>query len=115
MKPFYNSSLPKNYKILKSLDYSKLLRSGSRVILDDFNVIYKKNGLGHPRFGYIVGKKISKKSVTRNRVKRLFREVFRQNKSLFDSNDIIFFATGDISGKSANEISRELFSKADLS
>jgi ribonuclease P protein component len=35
------------------------------------------------RFGVVVGRKVSKRAVTRNRIKRLLREYFRLNKDLF--------------------------------
>ena len=114
MTTVYDSSLPKHYKIINSSIYNNLLRSGKKIVLNNFSVIYNQNCLGHPRFGYIVGKKVAKKSVNRNRIKRLFREVFRQNKSSFDSYDLIFYATKDISEKSLHDISNDLFTAAEF-
>lgn len=39
----------------------------------------KPNNLGHSRLGLIVAKKIARRAVDRNKVKRLLREVFRMN------------------------------------
>ncbi len=46
------------------------------------------NGLDHPRVGITVTKK-SGKAVTRNRWKRLVKEVFRRNRYLFPPVDMV--------------------------
>ncbi len=40
-------------------------------------VIFCANGLDHPRFCIPVGRKVSKKAVVRNRIRRRIREAFR--------------------------------------
>ncbi len=89
--------LTKEQILHSSKDFLKLLKGGKRLRLDGFELIYGPNNLGYPRIGYIVSKKISSKAVIRNRIKRIFREYFRQNKPLFGSNDIIFVCKKDIS------------------
>ncbi len=39
----------------------------------------KKNCLGHPRLGLVVSRRVSKKAVERNRIKRAIRESFRRH------------------------------------
>lgn len=47
----------------------------------------------HPRLGVTVTKKVSPSAVQRNRVKRVVREVFRKNRSIFpDSCDVVVIA-----------------------
>ncbi len=43
-----------------------------------FTIIYKSNELQYDRFGVLVSRRIGN-AVQRNRVKRIFRELFRQN------------------------------------
>lgn len=52
--------------------------------------IFAKNGLG--RIGIVVGKKVSKKAVDRNFVKRRVRYLFRTNKDLFSNMDTLLVA-----------------------
>ena len=46
----------------------------------------------HPRLGLIVSKKVSKKAVERNKLKRRLREIFRLNQNSLDSFDIVIIA-----------------------
>jgi len=48
----------------------------SKVISSDFFTLrYVKNDLSYNRFAFVVGKKIDKKAVVRNRLKRVLREI----------------------------------------
>lgn len=50
------------------------------------------NQLSHPRLGLIVSKKVSKKAVERNKLKRRLREIFRLNQNNLNSFDIVVIA-----------------------
>ncbi len=91
------NNLPKWRVLHRNKDFEQLLKSGKRVRLKSFDLLYSSNNLGYSRVGYIVSKKISKKAVVRNRVKRLFRECFRSNKSFWGSKDILFICKKNIS------------------
>ncbi len=92
-----NNCLPKSQVLRRTKDFERLLKGGKRVRFESFDVVYGLSDLGYSRVGYIVSKKVSKKAVVRNRIKRLFREYFRHSKSLFASRDIIFICKRDIS------------------
>ena len=49
----------------------------------------RANGLGHPRLGLIVPKRILPRAVDRNRAKRLVREWFRRNQPRLEGNDLL--------------------------
>jgi len=85
-----NSHLSSDLKIRKSSEFKEVFERGNRLNTENFTVIYNRNSLGFPRLGLVVGKKSSKSAVGRNRIKRIFREVFRRNKNLFDSFDVVF-------------------------
>ncbi len=87
-----SSDLPSELKIRKSSEFKEVFESGVRLYTEHFTVIYSPNSLGMPRLGLVVGKRISLNAVERNRIKRILREVFRRNKSSFDSFDVLFMA-----------------------
>lgn len=74
-------------KIKRKSEISRLFNGGRRWECASFVLIYAQNGLRHDRLGVIVSKRIGN-AVERNRVKRVFREVFRcsvrQNPPFFD-------------------------------
>ncbi len=87
-----NYSFPKELKIRKSSQYEEIFRKSNRLRSRHFDILYVQNSLGYSRTGIVVSKKNVRSAVKRNRIKRVVREVFRNNKSLFDSLDVVFLA-----------------------
>lgn len=64
----------------------------------------KGNGLGVSRFGVVVSKKIDKRAVARNRIKRLFRDVLgKLIGSIMPGHDILIIVKEGILGKTRGE------------
>jgi ribonuclease P protein component len=88
----------KNEKLRRRSEFSALFRSGKRIHSEYLTVILCTNTSGMRRLGLVVGKKVGKAAVRRNRMKRLLREFFRLNKHrLPDSQDILIIARKDFS------------------
>ena len=87
-----NFSLPKDLRIRKKSQYEDVFGKGKRLNTKHFTIVYLPNSLGYPRVGLVAGRKNLSGAVGRNRVKRVIREVFRLNKSLFDSMDVVLIA-----------------------
>lgn len=58
----------------------------------NFGVYVANNGLDHARIGLVVSKKVSKKAVIRNRIKRQIREAFRQQQQTLGAVDYVVVA-----------------------
>ncbi|KRA33673.1 ribonuclease P protein component [Rhodanobacter sp. Root627] len=53
---------------------------------------YRDNELGHARLGLAISKRVSKRAVERNRIKRLLRESFRRVRHQLPSVDLMVMA-----------------------
>lgn len=71
--------LPKNYRLKKRSAFSATYRTGRTLHRDGITVFIgkEKNNEQPTRVGFVVSKKIHKRAVKRNRIKRLMRESYR--------------------------------------
>ncbi|MBT4206443.1 MAG: ribonuclease P protein component [Proteobacteria bacterium] len=77
-------------KMTSGNDFKRILRKGQCQKTEAFNLYYYANGLGHPRLGLSVSKRVSNKATVRNKIKRAIREVFRCNATLLSPADYFF-------------------------
>lgn len=69
---------------------------------------YRDNGLGHARLGLAISKRVSKRAVERNRIKRLLRESFRRVRHQFPSVDLMVMAREQAAGVPGPELLSEI-------
>jgi len=72
-------SFTRQQKLLEADEFSSVFILRKLIRSEYINIYYKKNELGYSRLGLIVSKKIHKRAVRRNYMKRLLREYFRQH------------------------------------
>lgn len=84
--------LSKSRRLRSGVDLREITRQGRRIRDSLFSVHSRANNLGHPRLGLTVSRRVSKKAVIRNRIKRCVRESFRQTQSKLDGLDIVVVA-----------------------
>ncbi|MCF8024526.1 MAG: ribonuclease P protein component [Desulfobacteraceae bacterium] len=106
--------LRKRDRLLKRFEFLCLSRQGKSVGNRYFVVAFQNNKLAHTRLGITVTKKIGN-AVARNRIKRLVREYFRQNRNLLgtgvDINVIAKRASADASAREVFTALQQLFRK----
>ncbi|NPV04106.1 MAG: ribonuclease P protein component [Syntrophaceae bacterium] len=102
-------TLTKSERIRRRSEFKALFESGKRVHSEYLTVIHCRNTTGVRRLGLVVGKRVGKTAVRRNRMKRLLREFFRLNKHrLPASQDILIVARKDFSFMKGQDLCREL-------
>lgn len=99
----------KNERLRRRSEFSALFQSGKRIHSEYLTVILSANASGVRRLGLVVGKKVGKAAVRRNRMKRLLREFFRLNKHrLPASQDILIVARKNFSFMKYRDLCSEL-------
>ncbi len=103
--------LPKEHRLKKEKDFEKIVKQGESHS-DNFLVLkFLKNDLGTSRIGFAVGKKISKKAVVRNKLKRRLREAVKIYLPKLKSDyDLIFFSKKGSEKKEFSEL-KEMIEK----
>jgi ribonuclease P protein component len=87
-----SEAFDKSCRLLEKADYGHVFTSGLRNHGKFFLVVFCENKLGTARLGIAVSRKVSKKAVVRNRIKRQIRESFRLNKNLLRGMDCVVIA-----------------------
>jgi ribonuclease P protein component len=75
----------KGDRLLHRPAFIRLSTNGKRYCNQHFIVYFIKNNYNHCRLGITVTRKVGK-AAKRNRIKRLAREYFRQNRHIFSEN-----------------------------
>lgn len=78
--------------MLRRADYVTALGEKAIASRRYFSVFARRNALGRSRLGVVVGKKVAARAVDRNRLKRLVREAYRQDRERFGGNDLVVVA-----------------------
>ena len=73
-----SEEFPQAVRIVRSVDYREIYKDGKKIHSKKFVLFGRMNNIGHSRIGITVSRKVGG-AVVRNRIKRLFREVFRRS------------------------------------
>ena len=100
-------SFPRHVRIVRGSDFRIAYRDGLRLESERFVLFGRENGLDHPRIGITVSRKVGG-AVVRNRVKRLFREIFRRSRSAISAPiDLVVNARRACVGAGYHELNAE--------
>lgn len=103
-----NNAFPRENRLLSPEDYDQVFKKPVRAGGKGLIVLARTNECSHPRLGLIVPKKVLKRAVWRNRVKRLVRESFRQAQDSLPNVDLVFLAKPGIGELSNRDLTSAL-------
>jgi ribonuclease P protein component len=81
--------LQKCARLLKATDFKQVFDNPERSSDRYFTVLARLNGKDYPRLGLAISKKNAKLAVSRNRIKRIIRESFRQTTNLCNADFVV--------------------------
>jgi ribonuclease P protein component len=101
----HNKMLKKEFRLRKQKDFENVFNRGAYFSEKFLMLKAVENNLSFSRFGFVVSKKISKKAVERNRVKRLMSESIRLSQEKIKPGfDVVFVSRVGAVDKSFEEI-----------
>ena len=83
--------LPRTARLLRPADFAALRERSQRVSTRHFTIQYRSTQLA-ARLGMAVSRKVSKRAVERNRIRRQIRETFRLMRAQLPNVDILLIA-----------------------
>ena len=107
-----SEGFPQKFRVVKTAEYQMLYREGRKTYSERFVLFSRYNGLGYNRIGITVSRKVGG-AVVRNRIKRLFREIFRRSRGQIPNQlDIVVNAKAGCVGVGYVELRTEFLAAA---
>ena len=100
--------LSKRARLLRACEFNRVFDKAVRSSDQYFTVLARENDLEYPRLGLAISKQKARLAVTRNRLKRLIRESFRQEQNGLYCADYIVMAGARSSTASNKRLLRSL-------
>jgi ribonuclease P protein component len=102
------AAFAKTQRLLKPAEFKRVFELRQSAHNTHFGIYAAKNTSGQPRVGLVVSKKVSKKAVVRNRIKRQIRENFRLQQAPFGAHDFVVVAKAPLAAIAFDTITPQL-------
>jgi len=99
---------PKAYRLITASDYSQVFKNPKKVSTPELLFLFSKNNQVSSRLGLAIAKKQLPLAVDRNRIKRLIRESFREQRSRLSSVDIVVIARKNLLNMDNTHVRQQL-------
>ena len=105
-----DQGFPRSGRLLAGREFQRVFARARRVPGGRFMVLYRKQEPAGPsaRLGLAISKKHARRSVDRNRIKRVAREAFRARRQSLPPVDVIVLSRAGIAGAERAELRAEL-------
>ena len=100
--------LNKKYRIHLKKDFQNVFKERKVLKSSSILIKYTQNDLSNPRIAFIVSNKVNKLATRRNYIKRICRNIVKDNLLLLPNKDIIVIALKEINSKKYLEVRKEL-------
>lgn len=98
------------FTLKKQDDFKKVYNRGKSKISNSVVVLYYENRKEYVRTAFVASKKVSNKSVKRNRARRIMKAAYGNiEKKVVPGYDIVFVARNNIIEKNSKEVERAMF------
>lgn len=101
--------LPRGARLSRAADFAALGRDAPALGGRHFVVRFRQTSAGVARAAQSVSKRVHKRAVQRNRIKRQVREAFRKQRSRLPAFDLLVIARGSAANASNVELAADLF------
>lgn len=98
------AGLPREARLRRPAEFAALRISSGRLGGRCFHLRYAPNAWGQARLGLAISKRVSKRAVERNRIKRLVRESFRQARLQLPPVDVMVMARDQAAGVDGQQL-----------
>lgn len=93
-------------RLRRRKDFAKVFSGGIRLGARVVTIIVRSNGMNHPRLGLAVPRRVARRAVARNRLKRQIRESYRHHAEHLGGLDVVVLAN-----KGAEKVASKSFRK----
>jgi ribonuclease P protein component len=84
--------LPRTARLLRPGDFAALRAAAERISSRHFRAEYRASPTDGTRLGMAVSRRVSKRAVVRNRIRRVTREYFRVHRATLPKFDVLLIA-----------------------
>lgn len=104
-----NLGYPDKLRLKSRAQYLAVQNRGRKIYSKHFLIFYSENSVGYTRIGITISKKVDKRAVARNRLRRRIREIFRLNSSqLVRGLDLVVVARFNAAECSYEDVASEV-------
>jgi ribonuclease P protein component len=101
-------AFPPAARLRSPADFAALRRDGKRITTRLFRTQYRLTGAAEARLGMAVSRRVSKRAVERNRIRRIIRDSFRLRRSQLPACDLLMIAQTAAAAQSGSQLRAEL-------
>lgn len=94
-------------RLRSSADFDQVFNKPKKTAVNGLLILWKQGQTTYTRIGVITSKRVSKKAVSRNRIRRIIRDSFRNTKNQLGLLDIIVIARHPCAHLSNAELRKE--------